>query len=133
MTNLTAVPPLTPADVPPILLSGMVRDYYQHVVAAVGSGRGLTPAELQAHARAALALRTAMMDRLDRNGYGLVVTALQAGVSVEQAAESLGWDPDGLRMCILGWQADLRREGRLDEAGADEVVTLAGIRTMSAC
>jgi len=111
----------------------MARDYYRHVVAAVGSCRGLTSAELQAHARAALALRTAMMDRLDRNGYGLVVTALQAGVSIDQAAESLGWDPDGLRMCILGWQADLRRKGRLDEAEAYVVASLAGIGTMSTC
>jgi len=110
----------------------MAWDYDLHVHAATATGRKLTPAEVQAHTRAALALRTAMMDRLDRNSYGLVATALQAGVSVEQAAESLGWDPAGLRMCILAWQADLRREGRLDEAAADEVVTLAGIRTMSA-
>ena len=72
----------------PARLARVARSYDRHMDAPIG--RRLTPAELQAHARAALALRTAMMDRLDRNGYGLVVTALQAGVSVEQAAESLG-------------------------------------------
>jgi len=113
-------------------LSRLAQDYDRHVAASTGEKLNLFRAEVQAHARAALALRTALVDRLDRDGYSLVAAALQAGVSVDQAAESLGWDPDGLRICILGWQSDLRREDCLDEAEAYVVASLAGIGTMSA-
>jgi len=62
-------------------MARLARDYDRHVDAAT-LGRKLTPAEMQAHARAALALRTAMMNQLDRDGYSLVA----AGIGTMSAA-----------------------------------------------
>jgi len=106
-TRRRASPPVTPSDVPDVSLVRLATDYQQHWVATL-QGTDLTRAERQAHARAGLALRAAVVRLLNHDGYALVLAALRADVTVPEIEQSMDLQPDTLKPVLADWAAGAR-------------------------
>jgi len=106
-TRRRANPPVTPGDVPDVSLVRLATDYQQHWM-ALEAGSDLTRAERQAHARAGLALRTALLDLFAQDGYSLVFAALRADVTISEIEQSMNLQPDTLKPILANWAAGAR-------------------------
>jgi len=106
-TRRRASPPITPSDVPDVSLVRLATDYQQHWGATLQS-TDLTSAERQAHARAGLALRAAVVRLLNHDGYALVLAALRADLTVPEIELSMGLQPDTLKPVLADWAAGAR-------------------------
>jgi hypothetical protein len=122
MTDVSAlaVPPRTPSDVPDQPIDVLAARYEAHKAVVLRRTPHLTRAEKQAHARAVLAVRAVLMDRLDRAGWDLTIAALRAGLTVDEAAESMRLDPSGLLVYLAAginerWPADAERDEEYTE------------------
>jgi len=100
-------PPVTPSDVPDVSLVRLATDYQQHWV-ALEAGSDLTRAERQAHARAGLALRTALLDLFAQDGYSLVLAALRADVTISEIEQSMNLQSDTLKPVLADWASGAR-------------------------
>ncbi len=117
-----ASPPVTPGDVPDVSLVRLATDYQQHWVATL-QGTDLTRAERQAHARAGLALRAALLQLLNQDGYALVLAALRADVTVPEIELSMGLQPDMLKPLLAQWVAERQLGNLMLDAEWREIVT----------
>ena len=116
-----ASPPVTSSDVPDVSLVRLATDYQQHW-GATFQGTDLTRAERQAHARAGLALRAALLQLLNQDGYALVLAALRADVAVPEIELSMGLQPDELKPLLAQWVGERRLAGLLLDAELHEIV-----------
>ena len=121
-TRRRASPPVTPSDVPDVSLVRLATDYQQHWVATL-QGTDLTRAERQAHARAGLALRAALLQLLNQDGYALVLAALRADVAVPEIELSMGLQPDTLKPLLAQWVAERQLGNLMPDAEWREIVT----------
>ena len=121
-TRRRASPPVTPGDVPDVSLVWLATDYQQHWV-ALEAGSDLTRAERQAHARAGLALRAALLQLHVHDGYALVVAALRADVTVPEIELSMGLQPDTLKPLLAQWVAERQLGNLMPDAEWREIVT----------
>jgi len=120
-TRRRANPPVTPGDVPDVSLVRLATDYQQHWGATL-QGTDLTRAERQAHARAGLALRAALLQLLNHDGYALVLAALRADVAVPEIGLSMGLQSDTLKPLLAQWVAERQLGNLMPDAEWREIV-----------
>jgi len=106
MTNPTAVPPLTPADVPATLLSRLARDYDRHVDAQPDRVNTL----------GVLTAGTVLLARIEADRWSTALAALTEGATLDEVADAMGMDPGDVRIGLI--------MGRVSDTRLEEIVSL---------